>query len=90
MVSLLTDLWNHGRDDMKEVKLVNLSDLTPNLYWGHGEREFPSSTRKRVEAQRGQQEVEQRLAGLLNEGWIITGTGGAQLGTSFVILVRDR
>lgn len=65
---------------MKEVKLVN-------LVWDTGQVNSVWAAAKERNERR---EVEQYLAGLLNEGWQIAGTGGVNLESAFVILVRER
>ena len=74
---------------MKEVKLVQLSDLA------EGAIEFSSTTNKDLarydkNAAKHRAVVEQRLASLLNQGWQIVGTSGDNMGWAYVILVRER
>ncbi len=71
---------------MTEVKMFWLDELTSDSSsW------FLNSTQNpKVSVLEHRQLVEERLAEWLSAGWRIAGTGGEELRTSFVILVRDR
>ena len=73
---------------MKEVKLVQLDELTEKSFWSSNKNAGDKTYREA--AQRYRPIVEEQLADLLNEGWQIEGTGGEMLLLAFVILVRER
>lgn len=73
---------------MKEVKLVQLSDLAEGVRDWSGTYNKDLS-RYEKNATRHRRVVEQRLANLLNQDWQIAGIGGENLGWAYVILVRD-
>jgi hypothetical protein len=79
---------------MKEVKLVRFTDLTRSEYWsqdsGPDEKHSQYEKRRQEEAEIERPKVEQSLAGFLNDGWHIEGTGGDSLRSGFVVLVRER
>jgi hypothetical protein len=84
--NLLFGTSGKRKDDMKEVKIFWLDELTSdNNTW------FLNSTQNpNVSVLEQRQLVEERLAEWLSAGWRIEGAGGEQLNSSYVIMVRDR